>query len=104
MSIRKNDQVVVLGGKDKGKRGKVLRVFPERSRVVVERVNFIKRHTRANPTTGKGGIVEKEAPLHDSNVAVICGRCDTGVRVGRRGLEDGRRVRYCKRCGEDLDT
>ncbi len=103
MAVRKNDMVVVIAGKDKGKRGKVLRVIPESRGVVVEKINIVKRHTRPGPTTAQGGVVEKEAPLHPSNVMLICGRCDRPVRTGHSFLADGRKVRVCKQCGESLD-
>jgi large subunit ribosomal protein L24 len=102
--IRKNDNVVVLTGRDRGKRGRVLRVLPAKGRVVVEGVNFIKRHTRPNPQRNvKGGIVEREAALHASNVQIVCPECGAPTRVGRRALADGRRVRFCRKCNGVLD-
>jgi len=98
--VRKNDQVLVIAGNYRGKRGKVLRVFPKKERIIVEGVNFIKRHTRPTQKNPKGGIVEKEAPIHISNVMVICRRCDTPTRVGIKILEDGSKARICKHCGE----
>jgi large subunit ribosomal protein L24 len=103
-AIRKNDMVVVIAGRDRGKRGRVLRVLPVRGRVVIEGVNFIKRHTRANPQRNvQGGIIEREAPLHASNVQLVCPECGAQTRIGRRLLEDGRRVRYCVRCKGVVD-
>ena len=103
-SVRKNDNVVVLSGRDKGKRGRVLRVIPNKMRVVVEGVNFIKRHTRPNPQKNiKGGIVEREAPLHASNVQLVCPECSAATRVGRQRLDDGRRVRICRKCKGVVD-
>lgn len=102
--IRKGDQVVVQTGKDKGKRGTVLRVL-ENDRVVVENVNVVKKHTRPNPMRGaQGGIVEKEMPIHVSNVAVYNPGAKKGDRVGFRTLEDGRKVRYFKSNGEVVDA
>lgn len=102
--IRKGDQVVVLTGKDRGKRGTVLRVL-ENDRVVVENVNVVKKHTRPNPMRGaQGGIVEKEMPIHVSNVAVYNPGAKKGDRVGFRTLEDGRKVRYFKSNGEVVDA
>ncbi|MBP7710975.1 MAG: 50S ribosomal protein L24 [Gammaproteobacteria bacterium] len=102
--IRKGDQVVVQTGKDKGKRGTVLRVL-ENDRVVVENVNVAKKHTRPNPMRGaQGGIVEKEMPIHVSNVAVYNPGAKKGDRVGFRTLEDGRKVRYFKSNGEVVDA
>lgn len=103
MAVHKNDMVMVIAGKDKGKRGKVLRVIPETGNVVVERINIVKRHTRAGPASAQGGIIEKEAPLDISNVMLICARCDRPVRTGHSFLADGRKVRVCKQCGEAVD-
>jgi len=103
-AIRKNDSVVVITGRDRGKRGRVLRVIPEKRRVIVEGVNFIKRHTRPNPQKNiKGGIVEREAPLSASNVQLVCPECSNPTRVGRKLLDDGRRVRYCRKCKGVVD-
>ncbi|OGI43604.1 MAG: 50S ribosomal protein L24 [Candidatus Muproteobacteria bacterium RBG_16_64_11] len=102
--IKKGDQVVVITGKDKGKRGNVLRVFAD-DRVLVENVNMVKRHTRPNPNRNiTGGILDKEAPIHISNVALFNGVTGKGERVGLRQLEDGRKVRYFKRSGEVADV
>lgn len=101
--VRKGDTVVVITGKDKGKKGKVLRVIPSQRRVVVEGVNIVKRHTRPNPKLQQGGILEKEAPLDSSNVMLVCTKCDRPTRVGRRLLPDGSKVRVCKKCGEVID-
>jgi large subunit ribosomal protein L24 len=100
MKVRKGDTVVVISGNDRGKMGKVLKVDPVSSRIIVEGIHFIKRHTRPSQRSQKGGIVEKEAPIHTSDVLVYCSKCSRGVRVGRKVLQDGRRVRYCRRCGE----
>jgi large subunit ribosomal protein L24 len=103
-AIRKNDSVIVITGRDRGKRGRVLRVIPEKRRVVVEGVNFIKRHTRPNPQKNvKGGIVEREAPLSASNVQLVCPECSAPTRVGRKQLDDGRRVRFCRKCKGVVD-
>ena len=102
--IRKGDQVVVLTGKDKGKRGTVLAVRKD-GRVVVEGVNVVKRHTRPNPSRGvTGGILDKEAPVHVSNVALYNAASGKGERVGIKTLEDGRKVRYFKKSGEVADV
>ncbi len=102
--IRKNDTVLVMAGKDRGKRGRVLKVIPDRNRVIVEGVNFIKRHTRPNPTRNiKGGIVQREAALHASNVQLVCPECGAATRVGRRVLGDGRKVRICRKCEGVVD-
>jgi large subunit ribosomal protein L24 len=102
--IRKNDNVVVTTGKDRGKRGRVVRLEPEKNRLVVEGVNIIKRHTRPNPQKNvKGGVVEREAALHASNVQIVCPECDKPTRIGKRILDDGRKVRICRKCDGVLD-
>jgi len=103
-AIKKNDNVLVIAGRDRGKKGRVLRVIPDKGRVVVEGVNFIKRHTRPNPQRNvKGGIVEREAPLHASNVQLVCPECSAATRVGRQRLDDGRSVRICRKCKGVVD-
>jgi large subunit ribosomal protein L24 len=103
-AIRKNDTVIVVTGRDRGKRGRVLRVLPSKGRVIVEGVNFIKRHTRPNPQRNvKGGIVEREAGLHASNVQLVCPECGKQTRIGRQRLDDGRSVRYCVKCKGVVD-
>ena len=102
--LRKNDIVEVISGRDTGKRGKVLVVLPEKGRVIVQGVNFIKRHTRPNPQRNiKGGIAEREAPIHVSNLMVVCGECGKRTRIGSSRLEDGRKVRICRKCKGALD-
>ena len=101
-SIRKNDTVVVIAGRERGKTGKVLRLLPKVNRVVIERINLVKRHTKPRGTQ-TGGILEKEAPLHLSNVQPVCGRCDKPARIGTKRLQDGTAVRVCRRCGEQMD-
>lgn len=98
--VKKNDQVLVTAGKDKGLRARVLRVEPQSRRAIVERVNLIKRHTRPNPQQGiQGGILDREAPIHVSNLMVICTECGKPARMGHKRLADGRGERVCKRCG-----
>ena len=104
LHVRKNDQVEVLSGRDRGKRGKVLRVIPDRRRAIVERVNMIKRHTRPNPQQNiKGGVVEREGSLDLSNLMVVCPECDTKTRVRHKVLTDGRKVRTCASCEGVID-
>ena len=99
-NVKKNDQVLVTTGKDRGARGRVLRVLASEGKAVVERVNMIKRHTRPNPNKGiQGGILEREAPIQLSNLKVICPECGKPSRLGRQRLDDGRGVRVCKNCG-----
>jgi len=102
--VRKNDAVLVITGKDRGKRGKVLRVLPTKGTAVVERVNFIKKHTRANPQRNiKGGILEREAPIRLSNLQVICPSCSEPARLGRKATEKGS-VRVCRKCKTEFSN
>jgi large subunit ribosomal protein L24 len=103
VNIKKNDRVKVMAGKDKGSEGRVLRVLPSNGRAIVEGVNFVKRHTRANPQRQvKGGILEKEAAIRIDNLQVICPECGKPSRMGRKRLEDGSGVRFCKSCNATL--
>ena len=105
MNIRKGDTVKLLAGKDRGKEGKVLRVVTEKNRVVVEGLNIAKTATRANPKTqNQGGVVTMPAPLHVSNVQLICPRCSKLTRTARAATKEGRRSRKCKKCGELIDA
>ena len=102
-SIRKNDEVVVLSGRDRGKKGKVLRVSPSKGTAVVERVNLVKKHTRKNPQKNQqGGILEREAPIRLSKLMVVCPSCSKPTRVGAKATADGERSRVCKHCGTEL--
>lgn len=107
MRVRKNDQVLVIAGNYKGKKGRVLKVFPEKSQVIVEGVHFIKRHTKPSQQNPQGGIIEKEAPIHVSNVMVICPKCNTPARMGSKEVYNEQKqrkshVRVCKNCNEML--
>src|SRR4030067_1683253 len=102
-AIRKNDLVVVISGKEKGKTGKVLRVLPKKERVIIEKEYFIKKHARRTSQQKQGGIIEKEGPLHWSKVMVLCSKCEKPTRVARKTLSDGDKVRLCKKCGETLE-
>jgi large subunit ribosomal protein L24 len=101
--IKKDDKVKVLSGKEKGRQGKVLKVLKEKDAALVERLNIVKRHTRPGGATKQGGIVEKEAPIKLSKLMLICPKCSKTTRIGSRVLEDGTRVRHCKKCNEQLD-
>jgi len=101
-TVRKNDMVMVIAGRDRGKTGKVLRVMPMPARVIVERLNMVKRHTKPRGAASPGGIVEREAPLHISNVMVLCDRCNAPVRTGIKFAADGSKSRVCRRCGDAL--
>ena len=104
LHIRKNDQVEVTAGRDRGKRGKVLHVIAARSRAIVEQVNVVKRHTRPNPQQNiKGGVVEREASIHASNLMPVCPECDKKTRVRNKTLNDGRKVRICASCDGVVD-
>jgi len=100
--IRKNDMVMVITGRDRGKTGKVMRVIPETGRVVIERLNVVKRHSRPRGAASPGGIVEKEAAINLSNVMIFCERCNAPVRTGIKFAGDGTKTRICRRCGESL--
>lgn len=100
--IKKNDKVTVTAGKEQGKIGTVLKVDSEKGRAIVEKVNMVKRHAKPSPTGGQGGIIEKEAPIHISNLMLICNKCTEATRIGKRILEDGSKVRICKKCGEQV--
>ncbi len=105
LHLRKGDTVEVIGGKFRGKRGKVLRVYTDDGRVIVEGVNLVKRHTKPNPGKGhQGGIIEKAAPLPTGRLMIVCAKCGEAVRVGHRFLGDGTKVRYCKHCGEQMEA
>ncbi len=101
--LKKGDTVKVIAGKEKGKTGKILSTIPDKQRVVVEKINLIKRHQRPD-AKGKGGIVEKEGPIHVSNVMYLCDKCGSGVRIGYKILDDGKKARVCAKCHETLDA
>ncbi|PID80914.1 50S ribosomal protein L24 [bacterium DOLZORAL124_64_63] len=103
MRIRKNDTVRVISGNDAGKEGKVLKVFPSKGRVIVEKVNMIKRHTKASKELPQGGIIEKEAPIEASNVMLVCPNTGKQTRIGKQLLSDGSRARVSKKSGEMLN-
>jgi len=102
-SVKKDDIVEVIAGKEKGKKGKVLALFSESGTVTVEKLNMLKRHMKSDGKSQQGGILEKEGPIHLSNLLVVCDKCGKGVRVKRKKLEDGKRVRICRKCGEVID-
>ena len=101
--IKKNDKVIVLSGKEQGKIGNVLTVDAEKGRAIVEKINLVKRHSKPSAQNAQGGIIEKEASLHISNLMIICNKCAEPTRIGKRTLDDGSRVRVCKKCSEILD-
>jgi large subunit ribosomal protein L24 len=97
--LKKGDMVKVLAGKDRGKTGKVLKVIPEQDKIIVEKVNLIKKHKRPDQKS-KGGIVEKEGALHVSKVGLVCNKCNTAVRIRNKKLDDGKKVRICSKCND----
>ena len=101
--VRRGDTVAVIAGKERGKRGKVLRILTADGRVLVEKINMVKKHQRPTQKLRHGGIIEREGALALSNVQLVCGRCDKPVRTGIKMLADGRKLRACKRCGEPID-
>ena len=104
MNIKQNDTVLVIAGKDKGKKGKVREVHPTEHAVIVEGINIVKRHTRGRQGARQAGIIEKEAPMNASKVMVVCPACGRGVRVGHTLLANGQKVRVCRHCGETFET
>ncbi len=103
MKIKKDDTVLVITGKDKGKKGKVRFAYPDKQQVIVEGVNFIKKHSKARGAVRQAGIIDLEAPVNISNVILLCNKCDKPGRIGYKELEDGRKVRYCRVCGEVIE-
>lgn len=104
LNIRKGDTVAVISGKEKGKKGKVLLLSPLKGRAIVEALNMITIHARPSQRNPQGGMVQKEAPIHVSNLMLVCTKCGKATRVGRRILENGEKVRVCKKCSEIIDA
>ena len=102
-SLKKDDIVQVITGKEKGKKGKILAFFSESGKVTIEKLNMLKKHVKSDGKSRQAGIVEKEGPIHVSNVLLVCDKCGKGVRVKRKKLEDGKRVRICGKCEEVID-
>jgi large subunit ribosomal protein L24 len=100
LSIKKNDTVLVVTGKEKGKKGRVISVEPKNDKILIERINIIKRHMKPSKKYSQGGIIEKEAPLHISNVMLVCSKCGKPTRIGNTVLSDGKKARICKKCKE----
>ncbi len=103
LGIKKNDMILVISGDEKGKRGKVITVYPKKQKVLVEKLNVIKRHMKPSKKYAQGGIIEKEAPIHRSKVMLVCSRCNKPTRIGQKILESGSKVRTCNKCREVLD-
>lgn len=102
--VRKNDTVLILSGEYAKKQGKVLKVYPKQNRIIVEGINFVKRHSKPTQKNPKGGIIEKEGPINTSNVMVVCGKCGQPTRIGTKIMKDGERIRVCKKCGELIEA
>ncbi len=102
--LKKDDKVKIIAGKDKGKIGKILKVFKKNQKVSVEKINIVKCHNKPNAKNSQGGIIETEAPLHWSNVMLMCNKCMSAVRVKIQQLEDDEKTRICKKCGEIVDA
>jgi len=100
IKIRKNDTIKVIAGKERGKTGKIIRIFPARNKALVEKLNLVKRHTKPTAKAPQGGVIEKEAPIDLSNLILFCERCNKPTRPKRKQLEDGKKVRICRKCGE----
>lgn len=103
MQIKKNDNIIVTSGKEKGKKGRVIAVYPSTNRILIEKLNMIKRHTRPNQQLKQGGILERESPIAVSNVKLICTKCDNATSVSRKAQGDGKRARVCRSCNEAID-
>ncbi|MGM0368977.1 MAG: 50S ribosomal protein L24 [Bacillota bacterium] len=103
LHVKKGDKVEVIAGKDKGREGEILKAFPDRDRVVVEGVNIVKKHQQPTQDNPQGGIQEQEAPIHISNVMLICKHCNEASRTGKKILDNGEKARYCKKCNEIVD-
>lgn len=104
IQIKKDDKVKILSGKDKGKIGKVMKVNRKKNRLLVENINIVKRHSKPNARNRQGGILESEAPIHWSNVMLMCTKCIEPVRVKHKVLDDGKKVRVCRKCNEIIDA
>jgi large subunit ribosomal protein L24 len=103
MKIHKNDTVLVIAGKDRGKKGKVRFAYPREQKIIVEGINFVKKHSKARGVARQAGIIDLEAPMDVSNVMFLCNKCNKPGRIGYKKLEDGRRVRFCRACGEVVE-
>jgi large subunit ribosomal protein L24 len=103
LGIKKEDTVLVIAGKEKGKKGRVLSVMPAKSSLIIEKINIIKRHMKPNRKYAQGGIIEKEAPVQMSNVILVCPKCNKSTRIGNLLMENGKKARTCKKCKEVID-
>jgi large subunit ribosomal protein L24 len=104
LSVKKNDTVLVIAGKEKGKKGRVLSVYPTKDSLLIEKINMIKKHMKPNRKYSQGGIIEKEAPIHISNVMLVCPKCSKPTRIANTALQDSRKLRTCNKCREVIDS
>ncbi len=103
LGIKKNDTGIVITGAEKGKRGRLLEFRPKKNRLIVEGLNMIKRHMKPSKKYSQGGIIEKEASVHKSNVMLVCTKCDKPTKIGHKFLENGKKIRICRKCGEVIE-
>jgi len=103
VNFKKGDNVLVISGDDKGKSGKIVSIFPEKMRVIIEGVNFLKKHNKPSQKVPQGGVIKKEGTLHISNIKLICNKCNKPTNIKRERTKEGKRVRVCKKCGEIID-
>jgi len=103
LGFKKGDNVLVISGEDKGKKGKIVRIFPKKMEMIIEGVNFIKKHSKPTQKVPQGGIVKQEGALHASNIKLICNKCNKPTAIRREKVKEGKRVRVCKKCGEIID-
>jgi large subunit ribosomal protein L24 len=101
--VKKGDNVIVISGKDKGKKGKVIKVIPKKEKAIVEGINMVTKHMRPTANVPQGGRIEQEAPIYTSKLMIVCNKCQKPARLGHKILEDGRKVRVCKKCNEIID-
>lgn len=103
INFKKGDNVLVISGDDKGKKGKIVDIFPKKMQVIIEGVNFLKKHTKPTQKIPQGGVIKQEGPLHISNTRLICNKCNKATTIKRKRIKEGKRVRVCKKCGEIID-
>jgi len=103
VNFKKGDQVIVISGDDQGKKGKIVSIFPKKMQVIIEGINFVKRHSKPTQKVPQGGIIKKEGAIHISNIKLICNKCNKPTKIKRDNTKEGKRVRMCKECGEIID-
>lgn len=103
LALKKGDNVIVITGEDKGKNGKIINIFPKKNEVIIEGVNFLKKHMKPTQNAPQGGIVKQEGPIHLSNTRLVCNKCNKPTNIKRDVTKEGKKVRVCKKCGEIID-